>query len=259
MLSSQEKVDFVSFLPKLLANLFPFLGILLLDWRVAELLAVYWLEIGTGFLVYGVAALFAQLPVVLDGRSFYLPGVGPDVERHEKWERDPRPVELPGSFPPIYPRNILLVLLSLIMGFGFLGFFLLESPDTVETLRSPSLALTAVGMILSDCHQLYREFFGEKQYEEMSAHMVLEIPGRFLFFAVIYILLLGTVGMLMLIVFVLVVRETIGFTSPVGFKLIFAAAMVTGKIAVEWSQYRAENEEDPTGFATWFLPENPRE
>ncbi|WP_242492829.1 DUF6498-containing protein [Halogeometricum borinquense] len=264
MLSNQgTNTSSVSFLPTLVANLLPFFGILLLDWRVGELLAVYWLEIGTALLGYSVAALFAQLPIVLDGRSFYLPGTGPDVERHEKWEREPAPVEVPGPLPPIYPRNIRLVLTLLIAGCFILGFFLFASPEfaspgILTALGSPSIALTAVGMILSDWYRLYREFFREKQYEEMSAYMVLEIPGRFLVFAASYVVLLSTVGMLTLASFLMITQTEfarLGFE----FEQLVAGAMVLGKIAVEWSQFRTENEEDPTGFATWFRPDNPRE
>ncbi|RDI69920.1 DUF6498-containing protein [Halopelagius longus] len=253
-------VESASFLPTLLANLFPLFGILRLDWRVVELFAIYWLEIGTGFLVYGVAALFARLPVVLDGRSFYLPGVSPDTERDQKWTRDSRPIDLPGSLPPIYPRNVRLILWTLATGFAFLGIFLVEYPQVVEVLRSPSLVLTAVGMILSDWYRLYREFFREGQYEEMSAHMVLEIPGRVLFFWVVYVLLLGSVGGFTLLFLVLFVRETVGGLVPdIDLVVLFAVALVVGKVAVEWSRFRVENETEPTGFATWFLPENPRE
>lgn len=223
-------------------------------------MAVYWLEIGTTFVVYGGAALFAQCPVVLEGRDLYLPGVSRHAERREKWEQEPNPVELPGQLPPIYPRNLRLVRMSLIWGFGFLVFPLIgENFALVKEVLSPSLALTALAMIISHLVQLRREFFGKAQYEEMSPHMVLEIPGRLLFFAAVYVALITVVGGGVLVFLLLLVQEATGAAVPdFDLSLRFAIAMVLGKIAVEWSRFRAENEENPTGFATWFLPEDPK-
>ncbi|WP_254278672.1 DUF6498-containing protein [Haloarcula marina] len=256
---TRENAATVSFLPTLAANLFPLVGIAVFEWRVAELLAVYWVEIGVALVSYGVAALFARRPVVLDGRQFYLPGVSPEADRAEKWERDPRPLDLPWSLPPMYPRNGRLVFLTLVTGFGFLGFFLAASPGVVESLRSPWLGLAAAGMVLSDWRYLSREFFSENRYEELSAHMVLEIPVRVLFFAVAYVLLLGSIGLLSLVFGIFLLRE-MGIVVP-AFELadLFAATIVLGKVAVERSRFRAETEAEPSGFATWFLPEDPRE
>ena len=38
-----------------------------------------------------------------------------------------------------------------------------------------------------------------------------------------------------------------------------AVVVVAGMLLVEWSRFRAEREPEPTGFAAWFLPEDPRE
>lgn len=265
--SRSDDPTLAAFLPTLAVNLLPLVGILALEWRVAELLAVYWLEIGTSLLVYGVAALFAERPVVVEGRSFRLPGVrtpdqtgvASDYERPEKWERDPDPIETPGSLPPIYPRNTRLVGLSVGTGATWLGFFLLEYPAIVGALRSPALALTAAAMILGDIRRLYREFFAHRQYESMSPHMVLEIPGRLLFFAALYVVALSTVGLLAYAGLVALVEATTGVAVPrVRTELLFAVAAVAGKVAVEWSRFSAERQSNPTGFAAWFVPEDPR-
>lgn len=266
--SWRDETTAAPFLPTLAVNLLPLGGILALEWRVAELLAVYWLEIGTSLLVYGVAALFAERPVVVDGRRFRLPGVKSpdqtgvpsDYERPEKWERDPDPVETPGSLPPVYPRNTQLVVLSVGTGAAWLGFFLVEYPAIVRALRSPALALAAAAMVLGDVRRLYREFFARNQYESMSPHMVLEIPGRLLFFALIYVVALSTVGLLAYAGVVALVETAVGVAVPrVRAELLVAVAAVAGKVAVEWSRFSAERQSDPTGFAAWFVPEDPRE
>jgi hypothetical protein len=42
-------------------------------------------------------------------------------------------------------------------------------------------------------------------------------------------------------------------------ELVAATVVVVGMLLVEWSRFRAERDPEPSGFATWFLPENPRE
>lgn len=258
--TQSNSVDTLSFLPTLVLNLVPAFGIFVFDWRVLEVLAVYWVEMATSFVVYGGAAVFAQRPVVVEGRDVYLPGVSRNAERPEKWDQEPNPVELPGRLPPLYPRNLRLVSMSLIWGFWFLTFPLIkESFALVEEVLSPSLALAALAMMISQLVQLRREFFGKAQYEEMSPHMVLEIPGRLLLFAIVYISLVTVVGGGVLVYLLVLIQEATGIAVPnLDFWLWFATAMVLGKIAVEWSRFRAENEENPTGFATWLLPENPK-
>lgn len=189
---------------------------------------------------------------MLEGRNLYLPGVSRHAERPEKWEREPNPIELPGSLPPIYPRNFRLVRMSLLWGFGFLVFPLIrENFALVEEVISPPLVFTALAMLVSHLVQLRREFFAEQQYEEMSAHMVLEIPGRLLFFAAIYVALVTVVGGGTLLSLLFVVQEATGILIPeFGLGIPFAAAMVIGKLMVEWSRFQAEHEQSPTGFAT---------
>ena len=254
-----ETLGTLAFAPTLLSNLLPVVGIVALDWRLVEVLAMYWLELGTTLLVYGVAALFARRPVVLDGRNLFLPGVSNDTERHEKWDRAPNPVELPGPLPPVYPRNARLVRLSFVWGFGFLAFPLYAEPKLIADALSPALVLTALAMVASHVDQLRREFFGERRYEEMSAHMVLEVPGRLLFFAICYLALVGACGMVLALLAVGVADSNTVVVPAFETELAATTVVVVGMLLVEWSRFRAEHDPEPSGFATWFLPDDPRE
>ncbi|SFR53077.1 DUF6498-containing protein [Halogeometricum limi] len=258
-LRRNDGVGTLAFAPTLLSNLLPLVGVVALDWRVVEVLTIYWLELGTTFLVYGVAALFARRPVVLDGRNLHLPGVSRDTDRRGKWERDPSSVALPGPLPPVYPRNLRLVRMSLIWGFGFLALPLFGNWGLVGDVLSPALALTALAMVASHLDQLRREYFGEKQYEEMSAHMVLEIPGRLLFFAACYLALVGSAGIVLALFAVGVDDSNTVLLTAFEAELAVVTVVVFGMLFVEWSRFRAEHDPDPSGLATWFLPENPRE
>ncbi|ELY87870.1 hypothetical protein C483_18273 [Natrialba hulunbeirensis JCM 10989] len=60
-------------------------------------------------------------------------------------------------------------------------------------MSSSLLAVTAT-IIGSHLLELRRNYFGTNQYEELSAHMVLEIPCRIIIFAIGFFSLLTLVG-----------------------------------------------------------------
>lgn len=246
------------FTPTLLANCLPLVGIGLLGWRVPAVLAVYWLEMATAFLAYGGAAMFAARPVVLEGREeFVLPAVGRESERAGKWEREPNPIELPGSLPPVYPRNLRLVAATLFWGFGLLVVVpLVAAPAAVGRVLSLPLVATAATVLGSHLLDLRREFFSGGRYAEQSAHVVLEIPARLLAFASIYLAVAAVVGGVSLLIAVALLAE-FGLTPPDA-GVLFGVAMVGGKLLAEWGRFRAEHADDPGWLGRWFLPEDPR-
>lgn len=63
----------------------------------------------------------------------------------------------------------------------------------ISTVSSSLLAVTAT-IIGSHLLELRRNYFGTNQYEELSAHMVLEIPCRIIIFAIGFFSLLTLVG-----------------------------------------------------------------
>jgi hypothetical protein len=257
--SQNETVGLVEFFPTLVSHLLPLVGILLFDWRFVELFAVYWIEIAVLFTVYAGAALFAERPIVLDDRDIYLPGVSRSEERDEKWNREPRPVSVFGGCPPIYPRNARLVGLTLVWGFGLLVVLTLPTPGLRTALASESILITAGAMMVSRLYDLGRYFFGRRRYTELSAHQVLEVPGRVLVFVLCYLAVVGLVGGGGLVFLAVVARDVSGYVLPDSVYVVsFGLAVVGGKIAVEWWRFRAENATDPTGFAGWFRPEEPR-
>ncbi|GAB7094004.1 hypothetical protein JCM30237_11560 [Halolamina litorea] len=247
-----------AFLPTLVANALPLVGIALLDWRVAEVLAVYWLELATAFLAYGAAALFAARPVVLEGReAFFLPAVGRNTERAPKWECEPSPVDVPGPLPPIYPRNGRLVAATLFWGFGLLAVPLIAAPEAVDAALSLPLLGTTATMLGAHVLDLRREFFDEGQYEERSAHTVLEVPGRLLAFASIYVALAAAVGGGGLL-FILALLYEAGVTVPDSDAgVLFGASMIAGKLLAEWGRFDAARADEPGWLGTWFQPEKP--
>lgn len=247
------KTGTVAFLPVLATSLLPLVGLVALGWGLTHVAMVYLLDTATMFIVYGVVALFAERSIVLDEREIYLPGVSRQAERAEKWNREPNGVQLTQRLPPIYPRNIRLVVMSLIWGFGMVGVAASVVPDIIEYAFSVPVVLTALSMVGSRLYTVSREYFGERHYERYSVHEVLEIPGRLLAFAACYLAVVVVLGGFALLVGVEILSE-VGVTPDIDLAFAFGVAIVAGKVVVEWSRFQAENNPDPSGLAAWFHP-----
>ncbi|MFC7069437.1 DUF6498-containing protein [Halobaculum lipolyticum] len=254
--------DLRAFVPTLLATLLPLAGVGLLGWRVAELLVVYWIELWALLVVYAGAALFARRAVVVEGRNLTLPGVSSETGRDEqRWSGEPRALRLPGPLPPIYPRNARLVAHSLVWGVGLLTVpvWAVDLGDAALATLSPPLAAVALATVGSHALTVRRDYLATGRIETVSAHMVLEIPVRVVAFAFTYVSVALVVGGFCLLVVWEVlgaVGVTVGDDAVV---LALVAVVVLGKLAIEWSRHAAAAADDPTGFATWFRPEDPRE
>ncbi|ESS04986.1 MAG: hypothetical protein A07HR67_00336 [uncultured archaeon A07HR67] len=148
----------------LASNLLPVVGVVVLGWRVAELLVVYWIEVVVMVAAYNVAALFAERPIVLEDRSFYIVGFSKRSERDpERWNGDPEPAgvidgvlpaALADRLPPIYRRNVPVVGRSLgIVVFLAVGAAYLSDAVVTRTwvavATSPAVLAAAVAVCVS--------------------------------------------------------------------------------------------------------------
>ncbi|WP_135805695.1 DUF6498-containing protein [Halorussus marinus] len=255
--------DYRAFVPVALSNLLPLAGVVVLDWAVVQVLATYWIEMAAMLGAYSVAALFAERPIRLEGRSVYLPGVGKNTELDPKWREEPDPVGLPGPLPPVYRRNAFLVFMSLVFGVFWIAVPLWGDFPYVDVASavSPAVLAAAVGILVSQLVELRREFFGKRRYEELSVHMVLEIPIRIIAFMGSVLLVLHVGGILLLIG----IQEALGpavFETVLTGRVIavcYALVVTAAMLVVEWSRFWARREPDLGGVATWFTPEDPRE
>ncbi|WP_135851870.1 DUF6498-containing protein [Halorussus salinus] len=255
--------DLREFLPVVCSNLLPLGGVILLGWEVVEVLATYWIEMAAMLVVYSAAALFAERRIVLDGRSMLLPGVSDETDLGQKWEGEPRPTHLPGPLPPVYRRNAFMVFMSLVFGAFWVGFPVFGDFPYIDLASavSPTVLLAAFGIVVSQLAEIRREFFGKRRYEEMSVHMVLEIPIRSIVFMGTVLLILHFFGILLL----LGIHETFGpsvFDTVLTGRVLavcYALVVMVAMLAVEWSRFWAHREPDPGGLASWFTPEDPLE
>ncbi|TKX59057.1 hypothetical protein EXE44_05810 [Halorubrum sp. SS7] len=243
-------------------NLLPLAGVVAFGWRVGELLAVYWIEVAVLVLAHAAAAMFAERPIVLEDRSFYITGYDEDAERDEVWEREPEPTRLVSWLPPIYRRNFRVVRRSLGV-FAFLLFPLVPVGWDALSYFTPTVALATLGVCGAQVAEVRREFFAERAYEEQSPYMVVEAAQRVVFFYFV-------IGMLTVVpvtfgIFVVEAALAPGLLDRVGDAFCVGAVLLPyllpitlAKAVVEWGRRRAFREDDPDGVATWFTGEDPR-
>ena len=247
----------------LATNLLPLAGVVAFGWRVGELLAVYWIEVVVMVLAYSVAALFAERPIDLEDRSFYIVGYAEDTEIDEdRWEADPEPIRLVSWLPPVYRRNVGVVVRSLGV-FYFVAFPLLGVGLDAVSYVTPTVGFAAVGVCLAQVAEVRREFFAEREYEEQSPYMVVEAAQRVVFFY----FGIGMLAVPAVTVVLLVAQAVAGSAAfdavaavvgPGALLLPYLVPIALAKATVEWGRRRAVREDDPDGIATWFTGEDPR-
>ena len=244
-------------------NLLPLAGVIAFDWRVGELLAVYWIEVVVMVLAHSVAALFAERPIDLEDRSFYVVGYSENTELdEERWGTDPEPVRLASWLPPVYRRNVGVVVRSLGI-FYFVAFPLFGVGLDAVSYLTPTVGLAALGVCGAQVAEARREFFAERAYEKQSPYMVVEAAQRVVFFYIV----IGMLTVPAVVVTLLAVQEFVGAETldavaaavgPQAVLLPFLVPIALAKTVVEWSRRRAFHEDDPDGIATWFTGEDPR-
>ena len=243
-------------------NCLPLAGVVAFGWNVGELLAVYWIEVAVLVIAHACAAMFAERPIVLSDRSFYITGYDEDTERDEVWEHNPEPIRLASWLPPIYRRNARVVRRSLGI-FVFLVFPLLGVGWDALSYLTPSVGLAALGVCGAQVAEVRREFFAKRAYEEQSPYMVVEAAQRVVFFYF-------SIGMLTVVpvtIGIFAIEATLlpgaldAVAAAFGVEVLllpYLLPITLGKATVEWSRRRAFDEEDPDGIATWFTGEDPR-
>lgn len=250
-----------AFFTVLFSNLLPIVGVVALDWRFGEVLFLYWAEFWVVLLGYAGAALFAQRPLRVEGRHFFLPGVDPDEGRdEERWGGDPRTIQVTNWMPPVYPRNGRLVVAAVVAGAVLLLVPAAEFLSGLESVLTLPVLGTLAAMTSSHLLELQRDYFAQREYERMSAHMVLEIPLRLALFAFGFFAFVVVIGGFLYFAVVVGAQGGVDETSTARVPAeLFVVALTFGKLLIELSRFHVEHDDDPSGLTTWFLPENPHE
>jgi len=260
MVAGRQSRERATFVPTLLSNLLPLVGIAFFGWRARNVLFVYWVEIGSLVVIYSGLALFAERDPAPDGRTIspvtipvpFLSGRSGSV----------RPVS---ALPPIYYRNVRYAVGLLVWGLGFwaclsvmmvvlpspasLDLPLVEYPGVVADATSPASLANAVALVASQLATVRDEFLGQRRYERLSAPMTVEVPVR----QVVFWFLLSPVATLLLPLVTLPL--VVAFDATVITRVGVATIVVVGKLTIEWSTFRAQRRADPGVVAGWFTPE----
>ena len=213
------------FLPVLLANLLPLVGVARLGWDPATLAAVYAIEAVLSVPLAGATALFAARPPPEDRES----GVISVAESPLAGKRGAvRPVRW---LPPIYPRNVPFAAavcgatawIALFVGVAFSQVF-----DVPALLATPAVLASALALVAGQVIEVGRDYFGRRRYAETSPYAVVETPARRAFFLVFALLALPPLH-----------------AAAGGVAVL--AGFVAVKLVVEWSAFRATHGDDAGG------------
>jgi hypothetical protein len=144
------------------------IGILFFEWDVVELLFVYLSEIVVVAVLFATVALFAAQPV--------------DDRDADEWREDPSPVQPVPLLPPIYPRNVGLILNNMFAYAVFFSFFVAMFVSVVErslsSLLSPTAGLVILAISVSQLLRVWREFLVDHSYRDCSPAEALELGLR---------------------------------------------------------------------------------
>lgn len=203
----------LGFLPTLLANLFPLVGVLQFGWDAGTLVTVYALELLVTFPLAATKALFAQRPPRTDPNSGVL-SVSSDLAQTRG------SVRLVSWLPPVYPRTVPFVT-RLVYGatavLVIVALVVVQTASPGPVLTRPEVLLSVATLLAAQVGGLVGNYIGNGEYREASPYTVLETPMR---------------QAILLVVLLLALPEGVD-------TLAVLVAFVVGKLLVEWSAYRA--------------------
>lgn len=245
------------------ASVLPVAGSLLDVWPFTAVVLLYLLEVVTILFFYAGLAMFAAPEQQLDERERIAPP-GPLPDQYfseEPWQ----PVDF---IPPIYPKNLRFVipmaLFGLFMAFlagamftgsggrrteGRIGDFLAQ----FAVFESPSVFVAGLFIVSVHLLTLSRYYFGTGRYQELTAHMALEVVVNYytLYFYFSFAFLLYALMMLF-------VMDPLPPDFWLSYGVVVAVSFLVPKLALEHSRYHGERQPElDEGFASNFSPMPP--
>ncbi|ARS91852.1 DUF6498-containing protein [Natrarchaeobaculum aegyptiacum] len=164
MYSKVEKALFGRFglasdyLTQIITHAFLVVGIVAFQWSVFEILLIYVLEIAVINVLFTFAALFAAQPI--DGRDA------------EKWKREPNPIRTIPLLPPVYRRNVGVVVKQFLASLFYLSIIGIAVVDFIEqsvlSLLSSSAGLAVLAICITQTARVWQQFFAGQSYRERS-------------------------------------------------------------------------------------------
>jgi hypothetical protein len=144
------------------------IGILCFEWDVVEMIFIYLSEIVVVAVLFAIVALFAAQPVEDDDA--------------DGWREDPSPVQPVPLLPPIYPRNVGLIVNNVfayaVFFLFFVAIFVSVVDRSVSSLLSPTAGLVILAICVSQLRRVWREFLVDHSYRDRSPAEALELGLR---------------------------------------------------------------------------------
>ena len=154
-----ERFDLTSdYLPSIITHVLLVVGIIAFQWNVFEILLIYIFEIIAITVLFTFAGLFAAQPI--------------ENRDAEKWQREPNPIRLIPFLPPVYRRNVGVVVKQFLASLLYLSFIFIAVAEFVEqsilSLLSSTAGLSVVAICITQAARVWRQFFAEQMYQERS-------------------------------------------------------------------------------------------
>jgi len=224
----------VGFVPVLLANLVPLVGVVGFGWEPSTVVVIYTLEVLWSFPLAGAKALFAQRPPRTDRESMY--DLSEAILTGKRGSLQPV-----GWLPPIYLRNVPFAF-AVAGGAGWFGVFIgvVLGPEIplVQVASRPEVVVSVAALVIGQLVEIGRDYIRDGRYETVSPFTVVETPARQAFFLVFLLFAVPAVG------------EAVGLA---------VGAFVVGKLLIEWSAFRATHGSEGR-FTAWLSgPDTPAE
>ncbi|AFZ72519.1 DUF6498-containing protein [Natronobacterium gregoryi] len=217
---SDDVPSAVRFLPIVLANLVPLVGVLAYGWKPSTLVVIYALEVILAFPLAAVKALFAGQPPQVEeletdedeGDSSVIDVGNTDLARKHG------SVRVVSWLPPVYPRNLPFVGAVFFVTVWVVLFVVGALSEVVvgDALAQPVVWLSVAGLLLGQGLETWHEYLRGGRYETTSPYAVIETPARQGFFLMFVLLVVAEAG-----------------------GMAVLAAFVAVKLLVDWSAFRA--------------------
>ncbi|MEA1932231.1 MAG: DUF6498-containing protein [Euryarchaeota archaeon] len=235
MRSSRNRVpDIAGFVPVLLANLVPLVGVVVFGWEASTVVVIYVLEVLWSFPLAGAKALFAQRPPRTDRESIYDLSEAVLVNKRGSL----KPVSW---LPPVHPRNVPFAL-AVAGGAGwfavFVGFVLGPELPLVDAVLRPEVVVSLAALAVGQLVEIGRDYIGDGRYETTSPFAVVETPARQALFLTALLFVVPAVG------------DRVDLA---------VGAFVVGKLVIEWSAFRATHGTEGRLTAWLSGPDTPAE
>lgn len=146
------------YLPPVITHVFFVVGIIAFQWEVFEILFIYAIEIAVINFLFTFAALFAAQSI--------------DSRDAEKWKREPNPIWVIPFLPPVYKRNVEMVVKQFLASLLYLFFIFIAVIEFMEqstlSLISSSAGLAVLAICITQTLRVRQRFIADQSYQERS-------------------------------------------------------------------------------------------